>query len=230
MSYSDANAEALFNVPKHHSLADIAYQVMVEAIVNQQFEPGAQINIDTLARQLNMSNTPVREALMRAMGERLVKQQSNRGFIVTDMLRPTELKELFEVRFLIEVHSLETGEITSETVDRLEKLVNQMDTAQDGLLYNDFKGYLQNDHLFHRAIISLPGNSLLIKSWEDLHVHLHLSRLYTGVGLFDRGSSSSEHKHIVEALHHDNREQAVELLSRHILDVRNRMLDFLAAD
>jgi DNA-binding GntR family transcriptional regulator len=200
---------------------------MVEAIVNQKFEPGSQVNIDTLARHLKMSNTPVREALMRATGERLVTQQSNRGFIVTDILRPSELKELFEVRFLIEVHSLETGEIAGETIDRLEQLVEHMDTAQDGLLYKEFKDYLRDDHLFHRTIVSLANNSLLIKSWEGLHVHLHLSRLYTGVGLFDRSSSAREHRHIVEALRLDNRAQAVEMLSQHILDVRNRMLDFL---
>ena len=167
---------------------------------------------------------------MRATGERLVTQQSNRGFIVTDILRPSELKELFEVRFLIEVHSLETGEIAGETIDRLEQLVEHMDTAQDGLLYKEFKDYLRDDHLFHRTIVSLANNSLLIKSWESLHVHLHLSRLYTGVGLFDRSSSAREHRHIVEALRLDNRAQAVEMLSQHILDVRNRMLDFLQTD
>jgi DNA-binding GntR family transcriptional regulator len=55
---------------KHQSLADIAYTALVSAIVNQDFEPGLQLSIDGLARQLSMSNTPVREALMRAHGER----------------------------------------------------------------------------------------------------------------------------------------------------------------
>src|SRR5690554_477913 len=63
------------------SLTDIAYNVLVEAIINQELKPGAPISIDNLAAQLNMSNTPIREALMRAHGERLVTQKTNRGFL-----------------------------------------------------------------------------------------------------------------------------------------------------
>lgn len=227
MSDLEANIEALFNVPKHQSLADIAYQVMVEAIVNQQFEPGSSINIDTLARQLNMSNTPIREALMRATGERLVSQQSNRGFMVTGILTPHELKELFEVRYLIEMHSLETGEITDQAVYQLEKLAEQMDAARDGLLYQDFKDYLYADHHFHRTIVSLPSNSLLIRSWEGLHVHLHLSRLYTGVGLIDRNESENEHSRLVDAVRRHDRDEAIRQLSHHIQSVKDRLLNFL---
>jgi DNA-binding GntR family transcriptional regulator len=159
----------MFQIPKHQSLADIAYFVLVEAIINQQYQPGAQIKIDTLVKQLKMSNTPIREALMRVTGERLVRQQSNRGFIVTDILTPTELKELFEVRFLIEIHSLQTGEITNDAIDQLGRLVEHMDTTQNGLIYKEFKDYLQDDHFFHKTIVSLANNSLLIKSWEGLY-------------------------------------------------------------
>jgi DNA-binding GntR family transcriptional regulator len=223
----DANTEALFNVPKHQSLADIAYQVMVEAIVNQQFEPGSQIKIDTLARKLDMSNTPVREALMRATGERLVRQQSNRGFIVTSILTPKELQELFEVRYLIEMHSLKTGEITDQAIHQLERLVARMDAVGDGLVYQDFKDYLYADHLFHQVIVGLPGNNLLIKSWEALYVHLHLSRLYTGVGLFDRGDSTHEHSSLVNALRRRDRDEALRHLRLHIRGVKDRLLTFL---
>ena len=227
MPFHDANIDALFNVPKHQSLADIAYQVMIEAIVNQQFEPGSQINIDTFARQLKMSNTPVREALMRATGERLVRQQSNRGFIVTDILTPRELQELFEVRYLIEMHGLETGEISDQAVYQLEKLIERMDAVGDGLVYQDFRDYLHADHLFHQVIVGLAGNSLLIKSWEGLFVHLHLSRLYTGVGLFDRGDSTKEHSSLVAALRRRDRDEAIGLLRHHIWGVRDRLLAFL---
>src|SRR5215213_4192348 len=90
--------------PQHQSLADIAYNALVKAIVNQDFEPGAPLSIDGLADQLKMSNTPVREALMRANGERLVRQKTNHGFVVAALLTLPELRQLFEVRHLLEVH------------------------------------------------------------------------------------------------------------------------------
>jgi DNA-binding GntR family transcriptional regulator len=58
-------------------------------------------------------------------------------------------------------------------------------------------------------------------------VHLHLSRLYTGIGLFDRSDSSVEHVRIVEALRNTNQAQAVALLNKHIQDVQTRLVAFL---
>ncbi len=150
--------------PKHLSLVDIAYQALVEAIVNQVFEPGTQINIDMLARELNMSNTPVREALMRVMGERFVEQKTNKGFIVTNFLNQDELRHMFAVRHLLETYALSTGRITSKDIIELENLANQMTVANDGLVYQDFKDFLQADHLLHRTIVALSGNEFLVKS------------------------------------------------------------------
>ena len=214
---------------KHLSLVDIAYQALVEAIVNQVFEPGTQINIDMVARDLDMSNTPVREALMRVRGERFVEQKTNKGFIVTNFLSQDELRNMFAVRHLLETYALTIGKITSDEIEQLSNLTKQMNAANDGLVYQDFKDFLHGDHLLHRAIVALSGNEFLIKSWENLNVHLHLSRLYTGIGLFDRDSSTQEHTAIVESLQNNDREQAVEHLSKHIRDVETRLVAFLTS-
>jgi DNA-binding GntR family transcriptional regulator len=215
------------NRPDHQSLADIAYNALVAAIVNQDFEPGAQLSIDGLARQLAMSNTPVREALMRANGERLVRQKANHGFVVANVLTAEELHQLFEVRYLLETHALSAVQLPIDTIDEIRQLAHQMDNVTDGAAYNDFKDYLVLDRAFHQTLVGLSGNSYLLKAWQDLHVHLHLSRLYTGVGLFDRGDSTSEHRAIVEALAQRDSDQAVEMLRQHIRRVENRMGDFL---
>src|SRR3954466_12887328 len=94
------------------SLTDIAYNTLLEAIINQDFQPGASISIDSLARQLSMSNTPVREALMRANGERLVSQKTNHGFVVSNILTASELHQLFDVRHILEIHALTEATIT----------------------------------------------------------------------------------------------------------------------
>lgn len=212
--------------PEHLSLADIAYNGLVEAIINQEFQPGEPLSIDSLARQLNMSNTPVREALMRANGERLVNQKTNYGFVVSELLTPEALRQLFEVRHLLETRALEIAPDPLGSLDDLRQLVDQMLQAPDGAVYNDYKHYLQLDHQFHRHLVSLSGNSFLIKAWEDLHVHLHLSRLYRGVGLFDRTDSASEHQEILETLARGELEQARALLSQHIQGVRERIQGF----
>ncbi len=209
------------------SLTDIAYNTLLEAIINQDFQPGAAISIDSLARQLNMSNTPVREALMRANGERLVSQKTNHGFVVADILTPDELHQLFDVRYILEIHALTEANITAGSVKTITALVEQMQSTSDGTIYNDFRDYMVMDYEFHYALINLADNSFLMDAWDDLHVHLHLSRLYTGVGLFDRNHSTSEHQAILEALQHEDKKKAVRLLSQHIKRVEKRMQLFL---
>jgi DNA-binding GntR family transcriptional regulator len=215
--------------PKHLSLVDIAYQSLVEAIVNQVFAPGTPINIDMLARELNMSNTPMREALMRMTGEGFIEQRANKGFVVTNLLTQEQLRHLFTVRLLLETHALSTGKITATDIEELDMLAQQMQTAGDGLVYQDFRGFLQNDHLLHHKIVSLSENEFLVNAWENLNVHLHLSRLYTGIGLFDRNHSTVEHIDVVRALQANDREQAVSLLSKHIRDVETRLVAFLTS-
>lgn len=209
------------------SLTDIAYNVLLEAIINQDFQPGAPISIDNLARQLNMSNTPVREALMRAHGERLVKQKTNHGFVVAEILTADEIHQLFDVRHILETHALNSAEISSESVQAISEVVESMGSTGDGMVYDDFRDFMALDRQFHRTLVALPNNSFLLGAWDDLHVHLHLSRLYTGVGLFDRGNSTEEHQAIVEALEQGHKKKAVNLLGQHIKSVGKRMQSFL---
>jgi DNA-binding GntR family transcriptional regulator len=213
--------------PEHQSLADIAYNALVNAIINQDFEPGAQLSIDGLAKQLAMSNTPVREALMRANGERLVRQKTNHGFIVANLLTAVELHQMFELRHILEIPALASSEPTHDAILELKSLVERMTKASDGAVYNDYKDYLLLDHQFHRTLVGMSGNSFILKAWEDLHVHLHLSRLYTGIGLFDSRDSLAEHWAIVQTLERGARDEAVKLLSSHIKQVGDRLETFL---
>jgi DNA-binding GntR family transcriptional regulator len=212
--------------PEHHSLVDIVYNVLVEAIVNQDFRPGAPISIDSLAKQLNMSNTPVREALMRAKGERLVEQKTNRGFVVSSILTLDELHEMFAVRHLLETHAVGSA-VIGDAVSELADVVAKMARATDGATYMDFQEYLALDHQFHRILVGLAKNNFLLKAWEDLHVHLHLSRLYTGVGLIDRDESLKEHQDILAAVQEKDGDRVTTLLGQHIRRVEARLETFL---
>ncbi len=226
-SNKNANYSAVKRQQQYLSLTDIAYNTLVEAIINQDFPPGAPVSIDNLARQLNMSNTPVREALMRAHGEGLVTQKTNHGFVVADILRSEELSQLFEVRHLLETYALTIGEIRPEMIKKVVSLVEQMEMTGDGKVYGDFRDFLGLDHEFHRTLVESAGNRFLLDAWEDLHVHLHLSRLYTGIGLFDRNDSAHEHRSILQAFQDGNMNSALQLLSHHIKRVGERMQRFL---
>lgn len=228
---ADTNKNANYGVLKRQqqylSLTEIAYNTLLEAIINQDFPPGAPVSIDNLAQQLKMSNTPVREALMRAHGEGLVTQKINHGFVVADILNSDEVSQLFEVRHLLETHALTMGNITPAVIEQAANLVERMKSTGDGTVYGDYRDYLALDHQFHHILVELSGNRFLVDAWGDLHVHLHLSRLYTGIGLFDRKDSTTEHQAILDALRQGNNKAAVKHLSHHISRVGERMQRFL---
>lgn len=160
---------------------------------------------------------------MRANGERLVRQKANHGFVVSELLTAAELHQLFEVRHVLEVHAVSNISLPDKDVAQLKRLADQMSSTPDGAAYSDYKDYLLLDSDFHLTLVGLAGNAFLLKAWQDLHVHLHLSRLYTGVGLIDKKDSAGEHNEIVNALLQSDQDAAVELVGQHIRRVELRL-------
>lgn len=212
-----------------NSLPDLAYDAIVEAIFDGRFQPSTPLSIDALAREFNISNTPVREALSRAASERLVYLAPNRGYRVAPRLTEQEFHQLFDVRYLLEIHGIETGKILSQTVEQIKGMVAKMGqpTAHDGPRYQDYKVFNQVDHFFHLALVSLSRNKFLIQSWQDLHFHLHVGRLYSGEGVIDYSQAMQEHQAIVDALQAGSKTDLIQQVGAHIKNAEKRLTPLL---
>ena len=210
--------------PKVASLVDLAYDAIIKAIVDQQLKPGDQLTIDPLARQLEMSNTPVREALMRLKGERIVLQNSNRGFVVSPLLTEEQFHYLFETRRLLELHSLHSVNFEDSQIEQLAALSATMNGMEPGSTYEHFIEFNRADRDFHHILMNMSPNKFLSRAWEDLHFHLHIARLYTGVGIFDHSDASQEHKEIVQALQAGDQDTVTVLMEHHILQAEKRLI------
>lgn len=211
------------NRPIRLSLADLAYAALLKAIVNQAFMPGELLNVDSLANQLQMSKTPVREALMRLTGERLVVQTNNRGFIVSALLTEADFHYLFETRQILELNLLQSVKIDQAVLSRLRADVNKMSKMEPGTTYERYAEFTWTDHEFHRGLLGMSANPFLFEAWEDLHFHLHIARLYIGIGIFDHVEAAKEHDEILTALEAGEQERAVTLLASHIRGAEKRL-------
>lgn len=209
------------------SLVDQAYEAIVEAIVDRAFEPGTRLSIDGLAVQLDMSATPVREALARIASERLVTQDAMRGFAVAPLLTESEYHQLFEARQVLELHALQTGTIDAAVIAQLREILERMRLMHHGAAYRDFREFNQADREFHRNLVSLSHNQFLTRAWLDLHFHLHVGRLYTGSGVIDFSHALREHSAIVEALQHADRAAAIAAVSSHVGQAEARLRKLL---
>ena len=85
-------------IPTRRVLADDVYEQIRALIMSDGIAPGARVNIDELARQLDVSPTPVREALARLESEELVSRLPLRGYSVTDLLNRKQVDDLYALR------------------------------------------------------------------------------------------------------------------------------------
>jgi DNA-binding GntR family transcriptional regulator len=184
--------------PPRQSLADLAYETIAEAIYEHRLAPGERLAIEDLCRQLDMSATPVREALSRAAALELVRQDSHHGFTVAPQLTPAEMGQLFAVRRSLELEALAEIAAPPEP-ERLGELARSMASCEHGPKFTDIIQFSRLDQAFHREFVAAAGNRFLLRSWEGLHFHLRVHRVYAGEGVTDFTEATAEHAAITAA-------------------------------
>ena len=182
-------------------------------IISGQSVPGTMYSVPTLADDLGVSTTPVREALLELARSGLIEPIRNRGFRV---LEPTleELSELFEVRELLEVHAAELlARLAPKKLDGLSRLA---DDIRDTVKADDVHGYLEADRRFHHAFISAAGNALLTQMAMTARDKMRLYGISSRAGLERQAASVAEHYKLIELAMAGNVKAIKALLREHI--------------
>jgi DNA-binding GntR family transcriptional regulator len=112
------------------SVREKTYSLLRKQLLTGQFPPNQRLTEESLAKELGVSRTPVREALHKLELEGLVKTAGARGFCVPDD-SVEEMDELFEIRAILEGHALAClcKMVTEEEIYSLEKLIRQAEHA-----------------------------------------------------------------------------------------------------
>lgn len=220
---SKQSAPETFSRRPHTSLAELAYEALAEAILDHKFAAAARVTIEGLASQLEMSITPVREALARAAANGLVTLDSNRGYRVSPMLSRRDFHAIFVARQMLELQALEGGLINDQAISRLLQIVAVMPDLEHGPVYRNFREFTREDHRFHRTLVGISDNRFLVQAWDGLNFHLQISRLYAGEGVIDFADALHEHTTIAEALADHDKKRAVEAVQTHISRAEARL-------
>ena len=182
-------------------------------IISGQSAPGTMYSVPTLAEDLGVSTTPVREALLELARTGLIEPIRNRGFKV---LEPTleELRELFEVRELLEVRAAEL--LALRAPDNLDSLVRLADDVRDAVKADDVNGYLETDRRFHHAFIAAASNALLTEMAMTARDKMRLYGISSRAGLERQAASVAEHYKLIELAMTGNVKSIKALLKEHI--------------
>ncbi len=179
--------------PRRSVLSDEIYDMIKTMIFDHEIAPGARVNIDALALRLDVSQTPVREALARLEADGLIAKVPLKGYKATELLSIKEFNDLFQFRLLIEPWAAETA---AKLIDNTGKtaLKAEMQSAKTAIKFagdNQFEMLAEHDSRFHMLISSISGNQTVADSYERTHCHLHLFRLYMANKLDRLGGQTS---------------------------------------
>ncbi len=148
------------------TLADAAYASIVDAVMAGDIGPGHRLIMDQLAGQLEISRTPVREALHRLEREGLIETAGRRGFVVR-VLDDDEIAQIYTAREAIEGYAARLLVERRETSDWLDLFTRSLDEAtsiEDGTPAGSFAA----NRLVHRRVVELTGNRFLLSSFDSL--------------------------------------------------------------
>jgi DNA-binding GntR family transcriptional regulator len=151
------------------SLVDSVYETLLEAILNGRLAKGAQLNVALLARQLQVSRTPVQGAIRRLESDGLAIQQPGRKARVTEFT-VDDLREFYALRMLLEPEAaaLAVERISDDTLRSLADVGKELLAATPAPDW--VQRAIEYDIRFHRAIAEASGNGRL----RDAVLHYRL--------------------------------------------------------
>lgn len=206
------------------SLADVAYQRMLEWIMDGSLGPGDSIPLAKIADELRISPTPLRESLARLEGQGLVIRLPMRGFKVAEPLSSSDLADLMAARTIIEpaIAARAASRSTPEAVAELRNVWHSSASVKIGPGFESYRSYLEQSAKFHDMIAELSDNRFLRDASNSLPTHVQRFRLFGDEGVNDRDVALAEHLEILNAIADRDEVRAESAMRDHISAVSIR--------
>jgi len=222
-------------IDRRRSLTDAVHDLLRDAIANGVLGPGTRLPEVTIARQLDVSATPVREALRRLGEAGLVETVPHRGASVVSC-SPVDLANLYEIHEVLEGHAVRSATIRLAALPAEEcgAILASLASVADGLdavvSHVDQRDFNRLDLILHGKINVISGNDLLADEIEQIHRRIQTARIRFEVQLPDRPArSQDQHRALLKLMERGDAEGAMTLAREHIHAVRDVVISLLRA-
>ena len=205
--------------------AEQIYERLKTMAMTFAIRPGERVNEVELARSLNVSRTPLREALNRLMMEGFLTRAPNRGFIG----RPLDAKQVFdlyELRRVLEasIVAIACERATDEELAELERFVKaSKDRPEDD---TNASSLLALDEEFHERVARLTRNEEMVRALRSINARIHYFR-WIDMQNGKRRYTQQEHLRIVKALKERDAPAAAGMIEGHISRRLDRIVDVI---
>lgn len=217
-----ADPASVFAPLARDGLVNRVADTLVDAILSGRLSPGDRLAESTIAKQMDLSRAPVREALRLLENSGLVEYRNNRGFFVHSVTAES-LEQLYELRVAIETAAIARLVKTNveAAVPLLEAQVEEMRRLSDQP--EDIMAHVDADMQFHRLICSASGNPRFLNSFDQIANEIRLVILVIGRLYDDAKTVTNTHEPIVAAIKARDAAAAVAALKYHLGDAQTQV-------
>jgi DNA-binding GntR family transcriptional regulator len=187
------------STPASGSLVESAYRTMRQRILDNVWPPGYRALEQKLALELGMSRTPVREALSRLQREGLVEVIPRHGMSVLPV-SAEDMRDIYEMLTALEAMAAELAVRRKPSEVQLKPLLTASRDMGRALQADDLDAWAAADERFHRHLVVLSGNRLLIDAVQNCWDRAHRARMVTLRMRPKPTHSTREHMDVVEKI------------------------------
>lgn len=186
------------------------YEYLKEQILMNHYKPNERIIIREIAKQLGVSDIPVREAMKKLASEGLIEIKTHSGARVT-VINLEDLEQIFLIRIELEslAARLAAKNATEEEIAKLEKYIKKMDECYEK---NDIHKYGEYNRKFHQTLYKASHAPILVDLIDKLYVRSERSKTIFFLDPQRIKESNKEHLSVLEALKERDGEKAAELI------------------
>lgn len=199
--------------PARRRLADEVYAQLIEAIMNREIGPEDRLVQEKLAAELQISRTPVREALMR-LEQDGVLEVSARGSFRLYRMNDTEVRELYQARAAVEGQCARilAHQGDKDVIADLRATIRR----EENVASPDAKAYFEANKAIHRRFVELADNRFLLEMFDMIWGKAMAFHLFAAIENVDLAKSLGDHMALVDVIATGDKGAALEVFTQHI--------------
>ena len=213
----------LSQLKNHQPLKERVYKLLKESILNGDLEPGQKLSQDWLAKQMNVSRMPIRQAVERLRTEGLIENTPYKESKVANLSRK-DIEETYDVRALLESYSarLAVSKIRAIDLNELKTINKKM---EEYFFEKDHRRLNINNRKFHLTIYKRSGNNRLYNIIENLWDNFPKGIFWN---ISERVENSIiEHRKIINGLEKEDEQTVEKMIFQHIKNTKSRLLTII---
>jgi DNA-binding GntR family transcriptional regulator len=217
------------------SIRQKAYFHLQQKIASREFPAGSALSELSVAKELGISRTPVREAIGQLVAEGLLEQIPNRGVVVIQLTR-NDIVDLYELREALEVYAV--GKAARRPLDpadlhRLQNFADEITVLRDELLKGgkpelnpeQMHRFVVCDLGFHTLLMRVAANARILKVVNETRLLIRIFAIRrTGHNVADLERIYQQHCDVLQAVSERDPDRAMRLLSEHIQNSQRERL------